>query len=77
MEEGRFIWGSLLVIPCKEIYRKNAILWPEIYDKDMIVGKVLREILPKRFWKSLNGLLVLFRQNLCKPVSPFCTSLLA
>jgi endonuclease III len=35
--------------------------------------KVLREILPKRFWKGFNDLLVSFGQNLCKPVSPFCT----
>jgi endonuclease III len=36
--------------------------------------RVLREILPKRFWKGFNDLLVSFGQNLCKPVSPFCTS---
>ena len=36
--------------------------------------KVLRGILPKRFWKGFNDLLVSFGQNLCKPVSPFCTS---
>ena len=35
---------------------------------------VLREILPKRFWKGFNDLLVSFGQNLCKPVSPFCSS---
>jgi endonuclease III len=35
---------------------------------------VLREILPKRFWKGFNDLLVSFGQNLCKPVSPFCGS---
>ena len=35
---------------------------------------VLREILPKRFWKGYNDLLVSFGQNLCKPVSPFCSS---
>ena len=35
---------------------------------------VLRKILPKRFWKGFNGLLVSFGQNLCKPVSPFCTT---
>ena len=33
---------------------------------------VLRKILPKRFWKGYNDLLVSFGQNLCKPVSPFC-----
>ena len=36
--------------------------------------RVLRDILPKRFWKGYNDLLVSFGQNLCKPVSPFCTS---
>ena len=35
---------------------------------------VLREILPIRFWKGYNDLLVSFGQNLCKPVSPFCGS---
>ena len=35
---------------------------------------VLREILPKRFWKGYNDWLVSFGQNLCKPVSPFCGS---
>ena len=35
---------------------------------------LLREILPKRYWKGFNDLLVSFGQNLCKPVSPFCCS---
>jgi endonuclease III len=35
---------------------------------------VLREILPKRYWKGFNDLLVSFGQNLCKPISPFCGS---
>jgi endonuclease-3 len=35
---------------------------------------VLREILPKRYWKGFNDLLVSFGQNICKPVSPFCGS---
>ena len=33
----------------------------------------LREILPKRYWKRINGLLVLYGQNLCRPQSPFCS----
>jgi endonuclease-3 len=33
----------------------------------------LREILPKKFWKPLNALLVLYGQKLCRPVSPFCS----
>lgn len=33
----------------------------------------LREILPKRYWKKINGLLVLYGQKLCRPTSPFCS----
>ena len=33
----------------------------------------LREILPKKYWKGLNALLVLYGQNLCRPVSPWCS----
>ena len=33
----------------------------------------LREILPKRYWKKINYLLVLYGQNLCRPISPFCS----
>jgi len=34
---------------------------------------ILREILPKKFWKRINRLLVLYGQKLCRPVSPFCS----
>ena len=34
---------------------------------------VLRKILPKRYWIEYNDLLVAFGQNLCVPVSPFCS----
>lgn len=34
----------------------------------------LREKLPKRYWKQINNLLVMFGQNCCKPVSPLCSS---
>jgi endonuclease-3 len=34
---------------------------------------ILREILPKKYWKRINYLLVLYGQNLCRPVSPFCS----
>ena len=33
----------------------------------------LREKLPKKYWRTINGLLVAFGQGICKPVSPFCT----
>jgi len=33
----------------------------------------LRAILPKKYWKGLNALLVLYGQNLCRPLSPYCS----
>lgn len=33
----------------------------------------LRELLPQRYWLRINDLLVAFGQNLCRPVSPFCS----
>jgi len=33
----------------------------------------LREKLPKKYWRQINGLLVLYGQNLCRPQSPFCS----
>jgi endonuclease III len=33
----------------------------------------LREVLPVRYWKRLNGILVAFGQGICKPVSPLCS----
>ena len=33
----------------------------------------LREILPLRYWKKLNGYLVAFGQGICKPISPLCS----
>lgn len=33
----------------------------------------LRKILPPEYWLRINDLLVTFGQNLCRPVSPFCS----
>lgn len=33
----------------------------------------LRDLLPKRYWKDLNGTLVAFGQAICQPMSPFCS----
>jgi endonuclease-3 len=33
----------------------------------------LRETLPKRYWKDLNGILVAFGQSICQPISPLCS----
>ncbi|MFN8671141.1 MAG: endonuclease III [Candidatus Sericytochromatia bacterium] len=33
----------------------------------------LRKILPEEYWLEINDLLVCYGQNLCKPISPFCS----
>jgi endonuclease-3 len=33
----------------------------------------LRDCLPKKYWKRINSLLVLYGQRVCRPVSPFCS----
>jgi len=33
----------------------------------------LRKILPRKYWKTYNDILVTYGQNLCKPISPFCS----
>lgn len=35
--------------------------------------QVLRQRLPKKFWKTYNDILVTFGQNLCHPTSPWCS----
>ncbi|QQO11057.1 endonuclease III domain-containing protein [Breznakiella homolactica] len=38
-----------------------------------ITEQVLRNILPREYWKRINALLVLYGQQICRPVSPFCS----
>ncbi|WP_010262219.1 endonuclease III domain-containing protein [Treponema primitia] len=34
---------------------------------------ILRKILPRKYWKRINKLLVLYGQRVCRPISPFCS----
>jgi endonuclease-3 len=34
----------------------------------------LRRVLPPRYWIPYNDLLVTFGQNVCKPISPLCST---
>lgn len=33
---------------------------------------MLRKILPKKYWKQINRVLVTFGKNICKPIGPLC-----
>lgn len=35
--------------------------------------EVLQKIIPRNYWIKLNTLLVAFGQNICAPISPFCS----
>lgn len=35
--------------------------------------QTLRQKLPKKYWKRYNELLVIWGQNVCRPISPFCS----
>jgi endonuclease-3 len=35
---------------------------------------VLRDILPRKYWIGINELMVLFGQQVCKPISPHCST---
>jgi endonuclease-3 len=50
----------------------NRTGWAETAAPDKTEMR-LREILPKRYWKRINALLVLYGQQVCRPVSPFCS----
>ncbi|MDR1468786.1 MAG: endonuclease III [Spirochaetaceae bacterium] len=34
---------------------------------------ILRDILPREYWKPINAILVLYGQRVCKPISPICS----
>ena len=51
----------------------NRLGW--IKTKDPLATEMaLREELPRKYWKRINNLLVLYGQNVCRPLSPFCSS---
>jgi endonuclease-3 len=35
--------------------------------------KALEKVIPKKYWRDWNGLLVMWGQNVCVPISPFCS----
>jgi endonuclease-3 len=50
----------------------NRAGWVETETPDK-TEMALREILPKKYWKKINALLVRYGQEVCRPVSPFCS----
>jgi len=48
--------------------------WGYVYTKNPDETELrLRRILPQKYWMKINDYLVTYGQNICVPVSPFCT----
>jgi len=48
--------------------------WGYVQTKNPLeTERALRAKLPKRHWMSINTILVMHGQNICKPISPFCS----
>ena len=41
--------------------------------KPEITEEELKKIVPKKYWRDLNDMLVQFGQNICRPISPWCS----
>lgn len=41
--------------------------------KNLETEVILRKKLPKKYWKNINYFLVSLGQNICKPISPYCS----
>ncbi|MDR2194902.1 MAG: endonuclease III [Treponema sp.] len=50
----------------------NRMGWVKTQRPDQ-TEMLLRDILPRPYWKRINDLLVQYGQRLCRPVSPFCS----
>ncbi|NHV06804.1 MAG: endonuclease III [Thaumarchaeota archaeon] len=49
--------------------------WGYVRTKSPVETEVaLRKKLPKKYWKKINNLLVVFGKSVCKPVRPMCSS---
>ncbi|MDR2150467.1 MAG: endonuclease III [Spirochaetaceae bacterium] len=51
----------------------NRTGWVATKDPDR-TEEMLRRLLPRVYWKRINMLLVLYGQQVCRPVSPLCSS---
>jgi endonuclease-3 len=50
----------------------NRMGWVETESPEK-TETALRKALPRRYWKRINSLLVKYGQQICRPVSPFCS----
>jgi len=62
--------GMCVDVHCHRIFNRLGYIKTKTPFETEII---LRKKLPKKYWKKINSLLVAFGQNLCRPVSPWCS----
>jgi endonuclease-3 len=50
----------------------NRLGWLKTKNPEQTEQKLM-EILPKRYWKEFNAIIVLFGKEICQPISPWCS----
>jgi len=79
---GRKVANLYLSVACKKdaitvdthVHRiSNRLGWVKSYNV-LETEKQLMKLLPKKYWKRINWLLVAFGQNVCTPRNPNCNS---
>ncbi len=69
-----FAFGELCIPVDVNVHRiVNRLGWTNTKTAEK-TEKELEKILPKRYWREINGTFVLFGKTICVPVSPFCST---
>ncbi len=50
----------------------NRLGWVKT-EKPEQTEKALEEVLPRKYWREFNGIIVKFGKEICQPVSPWCS----
>ena len=61
-----------ICVDCHVHQISNRLGWVDT-DKPEDTEKELKKILPKKYWITINELLVMWGQNVCTPISPKCS----
>ena len=68
-----FAFNQLVIPVDVNVHRiSNRLGWIKTKTPEK-TEKELEKILPKKYWKEVNGIFVLFGKTICVPISPFCS----
>ena len=68
-----FAFNKLVIPVDANVHRiSNRLGWVSTKTPEK-TEKALEKILPKKYWREINGLFILHGKNICLPISPFCS----